>query len=134
MSAKKIPLCRRAENQGFRVGKHGSEVGHCADADKNQTGIHAGFDADVKNIHQSPGAKNRAVVDVFARPEVGVIHFIAHAGGNVGQQHTKGDTDQKERLELLFDAEIQQKASDDEHDEGLPTFPLEDLRNPRLLV
>ena len=61
-------------------------------------------------------------VDVAACKE----DLVEHVGpGQVGHQHAKGDGHHQQGLELLFDAQVQQKAGDGQHDQVLPPAVLE---------
>ena len=114
----------RAQEQALRVGNQGAEVGHGADADEDQAGVEAGLDADVKDVEQSAAREDGAVVMeggvAFVHegaPQLGVIKVAA---GQVGQQHTESDTNQKQGLELLMDAQPQQEEGDKDHHQVLP--------------
>ena len=70
------------------------------------------MDALIEHPHETDGAA------VGGR----VVHrLVKQAGdGQVGQQHTKGDGNQQQGLEALADAHVQQKAGDQQHDNGAP--------------
>ena len=46
--------------------------------------------------------------------------MVQTAAGQVGQQGTEGDTHQQQGLELLNDAQIQQQAAHQDHDDLPP--------------
>ena len=108
-------LCRRAQDEGFGVGKQGLEVGHRAHAEEDEAGIDAGLDADVQDVDESSVLQHVDVIHILHRPPFGVEYPVALGGGQVAQKHTERDAYQKQRLKLELDGEQEEEARDDDH-------------------
>ena len=117
---------RRAENERAGTRKHGTEVGHRADANEYQARINTSLDADVKHIEQAALLQNVEIIHSFfnslgSRPPFGVENFVAVERGKVCEKHAERNAHKKQRLELLFDAEIKEYERNYNHDDVLPT-------------
>ena len=113
-------LCRGTEQQALRVGNQRAEVGHGTYAHEDQGRVQAGLDADVEDIQQAAVMDNVREAELardVGVPELGVIHLGAR---EVGEQHAEGDTDQQQRLKLLYQPQIQQHAGDRDHQDLTP--------------
>ncbi len=131
-------LSCRAEEQGFGVGYHGTEVRHSAYAHKYQAGIQTRFDAYVEDVEESAVLQDVHIINAVcyrrvARPVFRVEYHIAFAkDGEVGKQHTESYTYQQERFKFLFDAEIQEYARKYKHDGVLPMHICKAGRIPQI--
>ena len=112
----------------YRKSPHCSSSAH---AHKDQRGIDAGLDADIKYIQQPGVGQYMPVAMVVGAgfiekvcPKLRMIHGVGPAHGNkiaqIAQQAAKGDAAQQQRLEFLHDAQIEQHEGDDDHNQILP--------------
>ena len=100
-------LSSSAQQQGHGVGQQGTEVGHGADAHKDNGRVDGVLDALIDDPHKP-----------YASGMGGRVHhrLCKQTGeGQVGQQHTKRDGDQQQGLKALADAKIQQNTGDHDH-------------------
>ena len=98
-------------HQGIRVGL------------QNVSGYAAG-----KHLGQELGRDGLAAEQIPVDVPSGEQDLVEHSrAGQVGHQHTKGDGNKQQWLELLYDAQKQQNARDDDHDGALPVIALEEL-------
>ena len=93
------------------VGDKGTKVGHCAHAHKDEAGEDAGLNPHVDDAQHAGVVPGQALGG-------GVVHKARQ--GEVRQQHTKGDGQQQQGLEALFDGHVQQDEGDQDHDPLLP--------------
>ena len=137
----------RAQQQGLGVGDQGTEVGARAHAHEDEAGVDAQLDAQIQYVKQAHGdglshlhriddiggypqviqfVNKRLVngmtaedlpVDVSAGKENLMIHLRA---GQVGDEHTEGNRQQQQGLELLHNRQVQQDEGDDHHNQDLP--------------
>ncbi len=149
----------RAQEQGLGVGDEGAEIGARAYAHEDEAGVDAQLHAQVEHVDEAHGdglthldsAQHRVgdpqgaqlieellgngrsaelgPVGVSAGEEDLVVHARAR---QVRDEHTEGDGQQQQGLELLDDREVEQNEGDDHHDQDLPV-PRGDLIEAGLL-
>ena len=128
-------LRRRAEDQALGVGDQRTEVGHAADAEEDQRRIDAQLDALIEIVQQA-AVLGIFIIDLAADllhdmsggSRIGGVGDLNQAdmrrrhdrGIEIDEQHTEGDGQQQQRLILLFDREIDQKAGYRNHHIVLP--------------
>lgn len=101
-----------AQQQGHGVGQQRTKVRHSADAHKDNGRIDGVLHALIEHPHEAHGAAvGGRVIDRLGKQP---------GEGQVGQQHTKSDGDQQQGLEALSDAQIQQQAGNQNHQDLTP--------------
>lgn len=101
----------RTENQADWVCDQRTEIGHCADAHKDQAGEKAAL---YTAVHDSD--------DAGLVPCTAVNGRIVHKAGlrQVCQKHTESYGQQQKRLKFLFNGKVEQNTGNDEHDNLTP--------------
>ncbi len=102
-----------AQKQGLGVGDKGGKVCARAHAYEDKAGINAQLYAQVQVVQKAAvtGAE-LSPVDMAVGKELGVVHPRA---GQVRQQHTEGDGQEQQRLELFHYSQVQQHAGNEYH-------------------
>ena len=99
-----------SEKKRLRVRNQWSEICHSSHTDEDKTGIHTCFDADIEHIQQTTFFENRSVRVISRtvgiekrRPQLAMIHSRSR---QVGEQHTKSNRKQQERLVFLMNSKV----------------------------
>ena len=100
------------EHETLRVGDQRAEIGHGTDTDEDQTRVDTELHTQIKIIEQSGILNEASPVDMSAGEQFGMEHIRSR---QVGQQHTESDREEQQRFELVFDGEVQEQESDENH-------------------
>ena len=112
-------LRRSAQQHTLGICHHGAEVGHGTHACENQGGIDAQLHAQIEDVKEASVVEDSAPVHVCGTGGIPQLRVIDAGTGQVGEQHTEGDTHQQQRLKLLYNAQIEQQAGNGNHDDLL---------------
>ena len=115
-------LRRSAQQETLGIGDQRTEIGHGAYAQKDQAGVDAQLDAQVKVVQQARLRDEDVPMDMPSGKELGVVEIGA---GQVRQQHAECDGQQQQRLELMPDSQIEQEEGDADHHDVSPTHGAE---------
>ena len=97
-------LSGSAQKHALGVCHHGAKVGHGAHAHKDQGGVDAKFDAQIKDVKESSVVQHGGKIHTGAAGGVPQLRVVDAGAGQVGQQHAEGNTHQQKGLELFDNA------------------------------
>ena len=108
------------QQQALRVGDQRTEVGHGTNAQEDQRRINTQLNAHVEHIAQAAVVQDvnpGGVQQNFVAHTNKVLHVDDVAAGQVGQDHTKRDGQQQQRLKAADDGQVQQEAAHHQHND-----------------
>jgi len=110
-------LRRSSQQKALGIGDQRAEIGHGTHAHEDKAGVYAELHAQVEVVQQSGLRHEDVPMDVPSGEELSVIEI---GSGEIRQQHAERDGQQQQRLELMFDGQIEQEESHADHDQASP--------------